>query len=286
MPPAPTHHDLRYATLSPAQTLDLYLPSGTGRPPLIVNIHGGAFRLGDKGMEAGNIEVQLQHGYAAASLDYRLSGEATFPAAVQDVHVAVRWLRAHAGQYGYDPDRFVVWGESAGGYLAQILAITASQPTEFDAPELGFPEVSAAVQAAVVWYGPNDFAAMDRQFAASPPPTGAVPQRHDPPDSPESQFLGATLPTVPELVRRANPLSYLATARDLPPFCVAAGEEDDLVPPQQSVELARAVRAVNGEAELTLVPGVGHGPAVDERQIRPALEFVRRHVGTGSAATL
>lgn len=275
----PSYRDLPYASSSASQVLDLYLPDMSGTPPLIINIHGGAFLMGDKSMEASNIAVQLEAGYAAASLDYRLSGEALFPAAVQDVKVAVRWLRAQAGTYGYDPDRFIVWGESAGGYLAQMVAITGSQTTEFDGSELSLAHVSAAVQAAVVWYGPNDFAVMDRQFAETPPPSGAEPQLHDPADSPESRFLGAPLPTVPELTRRSNPLPYLATAAELPPFSIAAGDHDNLVPPQQSVELARAVEAVGGHAELTLVAGVGHGPAVDENQIHSALDFVRRHVG-------
>ncbi|MET0693373.1 MAG: alpha/beta hydrolase [Propionibacteriaceae bacterium] len=285
MTAVPTHRDLAYAELSTAQRLDLYLPTvGSGRPSLIVNIHGGAFKLGDKAMEADNIAHQLDAGYAAASLNYRLSGEAFFPAAVEDVKAAVRWLRAHADTYGYDPDRFVVWGESAGGYLAQMVAITGGQPSSFDAPHLGHAEVSSAVRAAVTFYGPNDFGAMDPQFAASSPAAcGGSPQAHDPADSPESLFLGAALPEIPELVRQANPLTYLATTTELPPFYVAAGDQDCLVPHQQSIELARAVEAAGGHAELTIVPGVGHGSAVDAVQVGPALDFLARVLSSAAS---
>lgn len=276
--PAPTHEDVAYAGVSEAQKLDLYLPENSGKkPPLIINVHGGSFRHGDKKMEVPNIEHQLAKGYASASINYRLSGEARFPAGVQDVKAAVRWLRAHAGACGYDPDRFVIWGESAGGYMAQMAAVTGGQKTMFDDPDLGHPGVSDTVQAAVVWYAPNNFGAMDAQFRKHTPKSCAKrPHPHNAGDSSESIWLGAALPAIPGKVRQADPLAYLDTARNLPPFSIATGDADCLVPYQQSENLHRAVRKAGAHSELTIVPGVGHGPVVDRAEVSHALAFLER----------
>ena len=279
--PSPTYEDVAYADGSDAQKLDLYLPEGAGKDvkkdtPLIINVHGGSFRQGDKAMEKPNIAHQLRQGYAAASLNYRLRGEALFPAGVQDVKAAVRWLRAHAGACGFDPERFVIWGESAGGYMAQMVAATGGRKTMFDDPALGNAGVSSAVQAAVVWYGLNNFAAMDGQFRQDTPKVCGRLNPRDAAESSESQWLGAALPTIPEKVRKADPLTYLDTARDLPPFSIATGDADCLVPHQQSRELHKAVRKTGTHSELTIVPGAGHGPEVDRVQVAPALDFLNK----------
>lgn len=112
-PPAAAYSNVAYASTSPSQVLDIWMPEGaTGTVPLVIFVHAGGFRGGDKSMdlESGNVASVLAAGYAAASLNYRLSGEARFPAAVQDVKAAVRFLRANASQYGLDPDRFAAWG--------------------------------------------------------------------------------------------------------------------------------------------------------------------------------
>nr|WP_240979585.1 alpha/beta hydrolase [Streptomyces sp. HNM0574] len=281
--PVPTHEDVPYAGTSDAQKLDLYLPENAGKDaPLIINVHGGSFRQGDKDMEKPNIAHQLRRGYAAASVNYRLTGEALFPAGVQDVKAAVRWLRAHAGACGFDPGRLVIWGESAGGYMAQMVAVTGGRKTMFDDPALGHADVSSAVQAAVVWYAPNNFGAMDDQFREDTPKVceGRLHPR-DSAASSESQWLGAALPTIPGKVRRADPLTYLDTARDLPPFSIATGDADCLVPHQQSRELHKAVRRTGTRAELSIVPGVGHGPVVDRAEVGNALHFLDRTFDRG-----
>lgn len=278
--PTPTHQDVAYAGVSDAQKLDLYLPPDSGKnTPLIINVHGGSFRQGDKTMEKPNIVHQLDKGYASASVNYRLTGEAGFPAGVQDVKAAVRWLRAHAAPCGFDPDRIVIWGESAGGYMAQMVAITGGQKTMFDDPDLGHPDVSAAVQAAVVWYAPNNFGTMDAEFRKKTPASCKNAHPHDPAASSESQWLGAALPTIPEKVRKADPLNYLDTARSLPPFSIATGDADCLVPHQQSEDLYKAVRKAGAHAELSIVPGVGHGPVVDRAEVSGALDFLDRTFG-------
>jgi acetyl esterase/lipase len=270
----PTYSGVAYASASPSETLDIYLPSGTTGPvPLVVLIHGGAFKMGDAAMEAGDAAAILAKGYAAASVNYRLSGEATFPAGVQDVKAAVRFLRANASKYGLDPDKFAVWGESAGGYLASMVGATGGQATIFDDASLGNAGVSSAVSAVVDWYGPTDFGQMDAEFTASSPAAcnGQV-QVHNDASSPESAWLGAALPSIPDTVKQASVLTYVATATKLPVYSIAHGDSDCQVPNQQSKILADAVTAKGGTATFTLVPGAAHGdPAITSAQTPVAL---------------
>jgi acetyl esterase/lipase len=175
----PTIKDLAYAKKSPSEKLDLYLPKNTTKPaPLVIWIHGGAFQVGDKSsmprqdfgppasagrfgvyqIQVPNVAALVDKGYAVVSLNYRLGSsfvEDALPA-VQDGKAAVRFLRANAGKYNLDPNRFAVWGNSSGGYMAAILGATGDQPTIFDDPTLGDTSVSSAVQACVVWFGAED----------------------------------------------------------------------------------------------------------------------------------
>lgn len=251
--------DLAYATVSPAQRLDLYWPSeGAGPFPLIVSIHGGAFLGGDKRDDQVRPMLKgLTRGYAVASLNYRLSGEACFPALIHDVKTAIRWLRSHSGDYRLDPARFAAWGGSAGGYLALMVGLTANQPDLADL-SLGAPDESCAVQAVVDWYGPTDFLKMDSQLTES----GLAPrpgEEHSGPRSPESLLLGRTITTAPELVARANPETYIHDSA--PPTLIQHGLSDPIVPYQQSVEFATKLRACAGsdQVELDLLPDAGHG---------------------------
>ena len=153
----PTLTNIAYATASGTQVLDLYLPEGNGPFPVVVNIHPGGFFSGDKDMVPGTPgKALLKAGYAIASINYRLSGEATFPAAVQDAKAAVRFLRANAAKYKLNPDKIAAFGQSAGGNLASMLG-TAGDVAEFDDPSLGNAGVSSRVQAVINWFGPNDF---------------------------------------------------------------------------------------------------------------------------------
>jgi acetyl esterase/lipase len=275
--PAATYADVSYATVSASQALDIWIPTtGSGPFPLVIFIHGGAFKGGDKAMEGGNVAAVLEAGYAAASLNYRLSGEALFPAAVQDVKAAVRFLRANADEYGLDPDRFAAWGESAGGNLVALLGTTGDQATIFDDPALGNADVSSAVQAVVDWYGPTDFLQMDAQFAAAAPAAcNGQTQAHDPADSPESVYLGAAIQTVPDAAAAANPITYVATAKSLPVFSIAHGDSDCLVPNQQSAILQDALQAAGATSTFTLVEGASHGDqAITSAQTPVALEML------------
>jgi acetyl esterase/lipase len=279
---SPDVADVRYAETSAAQSLDLYLPTpGPAPSPLVVFVHGGAFRAGDKADPRPQFVALRGRGYAVASLNYRLSGEAPFPAGVEDVLAAVRWLRAHAARYGIDPDRFGAWGESAGGYFAVMLGILGGRSTRFDDAAPGRPEVSSAVHAVIDFYGPADFLTMDAK-AVDPGGCPGTPMVHDDPLSPESSWLGAAVQTVPQLARRASPISHLSGAGDLPPFRIVHGARDCLVPHGQSVQLYAALRRHGARAELILLERAGHGgPEFDRDQLGPAIDFLDEALGSG-----
>jgi acetyl esterase/lipase len=269
--------DLSYAGTSPAQALDLYLPDdGDGPFPLILHIHGGAFEMGDKReIMLTPYLLGLEQDYAVASLNYRLSGEVIFPAALQDLKAAVRWLRRHAGEYLLDPDRFAACGGSAGGNLAAMVALTPDR-AEFDDPLLGPIDETCAVQAAVDWYGPTDFLKMDEQLVES----GLGPPDHGEAGSPESRYLGARIADVPEKVRLANPITY--AHEGAPPFLIQHGRMDNLVPYQQSAELAARLseRAGAGRVEFDILDGAGHADPLFEasENLRRVYAFLGRHL--------
>ena len=271
----PTVADVAYADVSEAQKLDLYIPTEGEAPfPLIIFIHGGGFMLGDKAMSAEELDPMIAAGFAVASLNYRLSDEAIFPAQIQDVKAAVRWLRANAETYNLDPDRFASWGGSAGGNLAAMLGTTGDIET-FDNPELGNEGVSSSVQAVVDLFGPTDFLQMDAQFAASNA-CDASAQSHDAADSPESKLVGAEIQTVPDLVAQANPITHIT--ENTPPFYIQHGTNDCNVPTAQSQILYDALVAVIGEENVTfeIIEGAGHGGSefMEATNIEKLLAFV------------
>ena len=216
-----------------------------GPRPLIAWVHGGAWRNGDKGANC-RAAFLVDHGYAVASIGYRLSAEATFPAQIHDCKAAIRWLRASAEKYGFDGGRIGAWGPSAGGHLAALLGTSA------DAPELegecGTPGQSSAVQAVCDWFGPSDLSRMSEHPSHID---------HDAPDSPESQLLGGPVQEMPRAVAAANPITYVSG--DEPPFLIMHGDQDMTVPYPQSVLLHEALVQTGDVAELVLLPGAGHG---------------------------
>jgi acetyl esterase/lipase len=270
----PTVQDAAYATLSPTQKLDLYLPEGDGPFPLIINVHGGGFMMGDKSNPA-EADTFLANGYAVASVDYRLSGEALAPAQIQDIKAAVRWLRANAQQYNLDPERFAAFGQSAGGNLVALLGTSCGVET-LEGAALGNAEQSSCVQAVVDWFGPIDFLQMDQQFAGT-----SCPATHDAADSPESMLLGAPIQTVPEQAQAVNPIPYITS--DAPPFLIQHGTADCNVPPQQGQLLYDALEPAIGadNVTLTFLEGAGHGGAQfsDTANMQGVLDFLGRTLG-------
>jgi len=285
-PPAFTHHvkrrylDIPYARHSMSQMVDIYLPEeGEGPFPVILSIHGGAFMGCDKAdAQVLPMLEGLPRGYAVVALNYRLSWEATFPALVQDAKAAVRWIRANTDWFYLDGQRIAAWGGSAGGYLSTMLGVSAGVP-ELEDLSLGNPDQPCHVQAVVAWYAPTDFLKMDEQLAAS----GLAPlpgTEHSGEDSPESWLLGGKITEIPELVRAANPETYIRA--NAAPFLIQHGMADPVVPVQQSIGLAENLKRICGEdrAVLELFKGFEHG---DRRFDSPAnvkrvLDFLDQHL--------
>jgi acetyl esterase/lipase len=263
--------DVAYVTNAHArQHLDLYVPKTEGKLPLIIVVHGGGFWSGDKARE--NVQQFLRAGYAAASLNYRLSGDAIFPAAVQDCKAAVRWLRAHAAEYHLDPDQFGAWGTSAGGNLVAMLG-TTGETRQFDVGE--YLEVSSQVQAVSDYYGPSDFLQMDAHRVL---PNGQV---HDLPDSPEARYVGGPIQEHKDWVAKANPITYI-TAK-CPPFFLAHGDKDPLVAHHQSELLEAALKQAGVPVTFYTVKGGGHA-FKDATADKMMMEFFAAHFKTAAKA--
>jgi acetyl esterase/lipase len=262
---ATVQRDLAYVTDGhPRQKLDLYLPAADTPLPLVVYIHGGAFRAGDKA-DGPPVEY-LAEGYALASINYRLSQHALFPAQIEDCKAAVRWLRAHAAEYLLDPKRFAAGGASAGGHLAAMVGATG-HVREFDVGE--HLDVSSRVQAVLDFFGPTDFLQMD----AHRPPNGMV---HDEPDSPESQLVGGPIQENPDKVARANPITWVTS--DAPPFLIVHGDQDPLVPHHQSELLADALRRAGVPVIFHTVEGGSHGGFGDPKVPELSRAFLAKHL--------
>lgn len=252
----PNYEDEAYASVSSAQKLDVYVPTiGSGPFPVVMMVHGGGFMFGDKADGAGlaGVDQLLEAGYAVASINYRLSGESTFPAQIHDLKAAVRFLRANATKYNLNPDKIGAWGASAGGNLVSLLGTTCGVK-QLEGAELGNPDHSSCVQVVVDWFGPIDFLKMDEQFAGS-----GCPQTHNDAGSPESRLVGAAIQTVPDLVKNTNPMNYI-DATD-PPFFIENGTADCNIPPIQNKNFADALSAVIGAENVTYISleGAGHG---------------------------
>ncbi|HEX6682549.1 MAG TPA: alpha/beta hydrolase [Candidatus Limnocylindrales bacterium] len=265
---ATTLYEVAYADISPKHRLDLYLPKPAASPaPLLVWVHGGGFRVGDKvsvtsrydpsappprqpsecrevvQVQAPDVAALNAKGYAVAAVNYRL--EANPVMALQDVKAAVRFLRANAARYHLDADRFAAWGDSAGGYLVVMLGVTSGQKTKFDDPKLGNPDVPSTVQAVVDWFGPTD----------------------------ANNMPG-------DLGQEDSPYTYIAAGRPIPPFMIAHGDNDCVVPVDASRRLADALTKAGLTATLTVVPGGIHeDPAFMRTLMTPTFAFLDKTFG-------
>lgn len=235
-------------------TLDLYQSSTKSFPrPAVIFVHGGSWNAGDSrhtgtfGDFPGLLASLAARGFVVASVNYRLSGEAQFPAALADVKNAIRWLRAHASDYNVDDTRIAIWGASAGGQLAALAGVSCGVSSL--EPPTGADEKppSDCVQAVIDWYGVTDFETLFADFD-KPAPDKTV----------EGVYLGCEPALCPVgLARNASPLAYIEPMS--PPFLIQHGADDTLVSLKQSQKLYDALRAKNVPAELVVYPGVGHG---------------------------
>jgi acetyl esterase/lipase len=223
------------------QKLDLYLPEKAGESPLplVVWIHGGGWEGGNK--EGCPAVPLVGQGYAAASINYRLSQHALFPAQIEDCKAAIRWLRANAKKYSLDPDHIGVWGASAGGHLVALLGVTGGvKDLEGDEGNL---DQSSRVQAVVDWFGPTDFNTIGKGL--------------NDPKSPVSRLIGGPPQENKEKAAKASPITYVG--KDAAPTLIMHGDKDNLVPISQSEELAAALKKAGVEVTFQVVKGNGHG---------------------------
>jgi acetyl esterase/lipase len=256
--------DLVYASPGGAPLLaDLFLPDDCAGPwPVIVWLHGGGWRFGDRRYAPDLSRRFASHGFAMASIDYRLTTNAIFPAAIEDVKSAVRWLRASADHYGLDGSHIGLWGSSAGGHLAALAATSGAGVFEDASSEhAGW---SSATQAIVDGYGPIDFLQMDAHRdpddrPSDDPESVELPRgtRSAHADSFESLLVGEPIETCPERVRLANPIAYASPG--LPPILILHGLSDTAVPAHQSEILFDALAARGANVTLCLEEGLGHG---------------------------
>jgi acetyl esterase/lipase len=255
--------DLPYVSNGePRQKLDLYLPNTPGPArPLVIFIHGGAWRAGSK--ENNPAKFLVPSGYVVASINYRFTQDAKFPAQIEDCKSAIRWLRAHAAEYGIDPRRIGVWGASAGGHLVALLGVTG-QTKDFDQGEN--LDQSSAVQCVVDWYGPTDFLTHKQVIE---PKYG---------NSSVEQLLGGSVKDHPDAARKASPFYHVTKAAA--PFLIMHGEQDPLVEVQQSQLLNDALKQAGVESTLEVILGAKHGGpefTTPERR-KTIMEFLDKHL--------
>lgn len=257
------------------QKLDLFLPEKVAGPlPVIVWIHGGAWAAGSKEGCPPLRQGFVARGYAVASLNYRLSGDALFPAQIEDCKAALRWLRAHANDYSLNGERIGVWGSSAGGHLVALLG-TSGDVREFDVgAQTNF---SSRVQAVCDFYGPTDVTQMDAHAL----PGG---QKHDPTNSPESRLIGGPVQENKAKAARVNPITFVTP--DDPPFLIVHGDADPLVPHHQSELLFAALKKNGVTVRFHTIKGAGHGQGFGGREIEEmVIEFFDRYLKKKAAPT-
>ncbi|MET9801753.1 alpha/beta hydrolase [Streptomyces sp. NPDC006368] len=254
--------------------LDLWLPEEPrdephGGWPVIVHLHGGGWRAGTRGdmgprmrdWRPGPFARLARAGFAVAGVDYRLSGEAIYPAQLDDVTAALAWLHTRAAELGLDTRRIVAWGESAGAHLAALLALTAPTP----------------VSGCVAWYGPMDLTTLPAQ--ATPP--GA----YDPadPGTREALLIGAAIADAPDRARAASPVTHVTA--DAPPFLILHGTDDAAIPLAQGARLAAALRDAGVEVDFRPVPGADHAWAgLSDREVERCFDTSLRFARARTAA--
>jgi acetyl esterase/lipase len=258
--------------------LDLWLPpEDAGPSPVVLFLHGGGWRVGSRstvgpmyaGQDPTPFERMAQAGIAVASADYRFSGEAVWPAQLHDAKAAVRWLRARTDELGIDPERIAAWGESAGGHLASLLGLTGGDPAlEGD---VGVTGPSSEVVAVAAWYAPSDLVGFVDDTGGDP--ADATTR--------EALLLGGTAVSRPEVAAQASPVCHVSPTA--PPFLLAHGLADGVVPRAQSERLYDALVEAGVEAELDLYEDADHmwrgAPQAAAQAFDRTIDVLRRCLG-------
>jgi acetyl esterase/lipase len=239
------HKNIVYAeTPERALKMDIYMPEGVVNPIMVVWVHGGAWHSGSKENPPRDL---LNRGYALASVDYRLSGEAPFPAMMHDVKAAVRFLRGNADTYEYQKEKIIIWGSSAGGHLVALAGV--SNGNYFLEGEIGdYLEESSDVNLTLDFFGPSNFKTILKQ---------STPHGISVREPALALLLGGTLSEEPELADAASPVNYV-DATD-PPMFIAHGNQDPQVPINQSIELWLKLKEAGVKTEFEILGDMGHG---------------------------
>ena len=284
--------DLEYANYrdrgkTKSLLLDLYLPSdnvgNSSELPLIIYIHGGGWREFSKEICPG--EIVAQKGWAIACINYRYSTEAIFPAQIHDAKAAVRWLKANAKEYNLDPDRFAAWGASAGGHLSLLLG--TSEGVASLEGDLGNSDYSSSVKAVCSFYAPTDFTLVKPAFTADISEQKNWQQYKEVPwylyTVVTTLLLGGAVTENIELARSANPITYL-DSQD-PPVMIIHGEQDKIVPVNQSDILVEALQKHDVPVTYIRKPEMTHtyegenGEKFDPELLTLVLDFMQEHIG-------
>jgi len=251
--------------------LDIYLPAApAAKRPLVVWVHGGAWMLNDKYADMSymknTVKTFIDSGYALASIDYRYSTEAIFPAQIQDCNQAIEYLYQHAREYNIDNSRIALIGFSAGGHLASLLALSRNNAVDDFFPPAGRPHFN--IKCVLDFYGPSDFVML-----AGTPDTSINNVRN-----PVSILLGALPLKRPDIAKKASPVTYID--KNDPPFLIVQGEKDESVPNTQSKILSSWLTITGVKNELIVVPNAPHyGEMFDTEDIRRQLfNFLSAHL--------
>jgi acetyl esterase/lipase len=266
-PQASIVKDIPYATVGARTlTLDLHRPASVAHPPLLVWVHGGAWRKGNKSSAPAGF---VDRGFAVASLDFRLSTEARFPAMVHDIKGAIRFLRAGAATYGYRTERIAIGGDSSGGHLAALVGVTAGS-AELEGTIGGHAEQSSTVQAILDYYGATDLTTILDQST----PFGLDVRR------PALELLFGGPPDIKKsLAELASPVRHV-DASD-PPLLIFHGDRDPQMPINQSHELQGAYEQLGLDVTFVVVHGSAHGGDAfyTGKNLDRAVDFLHRTIG-------
>jgi acetyl esterase/lipase len=258
--------DLVYATVDGKDlALDLYLPAGVQLPPLVIWVHGGTWSAGTK----EQVPMQFfEHGYATASLDFRQSTEARFPAQVHDIKAAIRFLRAQAGRYGYRKNHIAISGTSSGGHLAALVGVTNGNK-ELEGTLGDYLEESSDVQAIIVYYGASNLTTILAQST----PLGLSVRKPA-----LDLLLGAQPEDAEELARLASPVMHVGPGD--PPLLLFHGDQDPQMPINQAHEFQGAYENAGLDVTFDVVHGAAHGgdQFFAPKHLQRALDFLERTI--------
>lgn len=251
--------------------LDVYRPEADTPVPAVIYFHGGGWRAGSK--DHCDVRWLVRYGIAVVAVNYRLVPRHLFPSQLHDAKAAVRFVRAHAADWGLNPHAVAAAGASSGAHLACLLGLTAGN-TELEGAG-DYHHESSAVDAVINYFAPTDFMTL-QQGRSEQVATGA--------DAPEAQLLGHAILENPTRSRWASPITYVRS--DAPPFLHVHGERDDFTPLEQTRSLHNALEAAGTTSKMLLVRGAGHGGRhiFDHRPIRDRVaSFIQRHTATHDA---